>query len=120
MGNATAFTSQDDARVSRFSDEMFWAQQRKETKPGQDNSSGCTCPYCEQPLPHARANFFFMFSDGVRRLIFSVCAIIAAVFRCARFIVAGVLCFLGFIGSCCQAIGMRIAHPADRRLLKKR
>ena len=39
--------------------------------------------------------------------------------RCVRFALASMLCLLGFIGSCARALGMRIAHNDDRRLLKR-
>jgi hypothetical protein len=62
---------------------------------------------------------FSMFSRGFRQMIVALFTIVFAVVRFARFIVAGSLCLVGFVGACCGALGLRVAHPDDRKLLEK-
>ena len=120
---ATAFTFTDELQQqSRFSDRDIpdWTQPRQEPKPNQKDPLGHTCPYCDQQLPDPGTTIVSMFGGGLRRLLVAVLMITVAGLRCIRFVAAGGLCMIGLFGACCRAIGLRIAHPHDRRLLSPR
>jgi hypothetical protein len=60
-----------------------------------------------------------MFVGGGRQLLCGLLILCLAILRCVRFAVGGALCLVGFVGGCCGALGLRIAHPEDRKLLQK-
>ncbi len=119
MAEAAAFVTNN--QKSRFSDGVFSTSKsyREDPKPSKYCCSACVCPSCGQPLVHARMSIPSMFGGGVRRLLTALWMITAALFRCLRFAVAGILCVVGFVGDGCRAIGLWIAHPDDRRFLTK-
>ncbi len=121
MAPTTVSAFHDEKRHSRFTEEMFstpWPH-HPEPKPDQNNSSPQKCPFCEQLLPHARSSILSVFCSGIRRLTIAICMILGAAIRCARLAVAGSLCLIGVIGACCRSLGVRIAHPEDRRFFAK-
>src|SRR6185436_18118518 len=121
MATGTAYARHEGQRLSRFSDEMFSAPwpQNPEPKPVQNHPHPQLCPYCDQPLPHARSSIMSVFVGGVRRLAVAICMIIGALLRCVRLAVACCLCLIGLIGTCCRSLGVRIAHRDDRRFFAK-
>jgi hypothetical protein len=119
MARGTAFAVHEEKRLSRFSDEMFSALHRQEPKPVNDDPLPHRCPCCEQLMPHTRTTIVSVLCSGIHRLIVAVCMIVGAVLRFARLVVASGLCLIGFVGACCRSLGVRIAHPDDRRFFAK-
>lgn len=117
MSQGTAFAVYNDQR--RFSDEMFDAYERTPARPCKDTSPLERCPFCEQQLPHARTTVLSVLLGGIQRLFVALCMIVGGVLRFARLVVAGVLCLIGLIGASSRAIGIKIAHPHDRRLFQR-
>jgi hypothetical protein len=60
-----------------------------------------------------------MVRGGFWLLWTAIRVIIVALGRCVRFAVAATLCLLGRVGSLCGSLGIRVAHPSDRKLLKR-
>ena len=117
MAAATAFARQEAPQNRRFSDDMFttpWPQQ-SEPKPSPLEPITHKCPYCDQHLPQGRTSIISVFLSGIGRLIAAIGMIIGAIIRCARLAVATVLCLVGVVGFCCRSLGLKIAHPHDRR-----
>jgi hypothetical protein len=77
------------------------------------------CPYCQQDLDHHGMSISNLLTGGVRQLGFALVMIAFAIVRCLRFVAAVVLCVFGFVGNCCRALGLQIAHASDREFLKK-
>jgi len=75
------------------------------------------CPYCQRALPGPGSNVVGLLQLGLKQLLGAIFMIVIGIVRCARFAVAGVLCLLGLIGSCCFGLASRIAHRDDRKLL---
>jgi LPXTG-motif cell wall-anchored protein len=76
-----------------------------------------TCPFCEQRLPHTGSSNGSLFAMGVRGLFVAVLSIVVAIFRCVRCVIACALCLVGWLGRCAHVLGMKIAHPDDRKFL---
>jgi hypothetical protein len=116
---ATAIRDRVAQRPSRFSEDMFSMPrpQHPEPKPGNSHPASERCPYCDQLLPHAPHGAVSVLFGGIRKLFSAVLVILVAVIRCARLILAGCLCLIGLLGACCRSLGIRIAHPDDRRFL---
>ena len=92
-------------------------------KPGQSAAAACAddfCPYCQRTLPGSAANVGGLLQLGVKQLVGAVYMIVAGIVRCLRFAVAGVLCLIGLVGSCCYGLAARVAHRDDRKLLFRR
>jgi hypothetical protein len=116
MATATAFTMNYDK--PRFSDEMV-VEKKPCKSPPPKRVEWHACPLCEQPLPHPRTSIPSVFWGGIRRLVVALWMIVTAALRCVRFGLAGALCLVGLIGTCSRSLGLRIAHPDDRRFLTK-
>jgi hypothetical protein len=117
---ATAFARHDSPR-SRFTDDMFsapWPRQ-PEPKPPPEQAAAERCPFCDQRLPHARSSILSVFGGGIRRLAVAIWMILFALIRTVRLAIAGCLYLVGLVGACCRALGVRIAHPDDRRFFVK-
>ena len=85
-------------------------------KPGQSAAAACPddfCPYCQRTLPGSGTNAGGLLQLGVKQLVGAVYMIAAGIVRCLRFAVAGVLCLMGLIGSCCFGLALRIATIAS-------
>ncbi len=91
-----------------------------EPKPARDDAEPHTCPFCQQPYADDRATIGALLVGGTRRLQVALWMIAGAVLRCLRFLVGGLLCLIGLIGDSCRLVGVRIAHPRDRRFLPRR
>ena len=77
------------------------------------------CPYCDQSLERSSLSISSLLVGGIRQLGFALLMIAFGIVRCLRFVAALLLCLIGFIGSCCRALGNQIAHQNDRQFLKK-
>lgn len=77
------------------------------------------CPHCDQRIAGSHGLFFSLLASGFKQLAVALVTILFAILRLGRFALAALLCTLGFLGSCARALGNRIAHPDDRRLLKR-
>ena len=78
------------------------------------------CPYCQRTLPNSGTSVWGLLQLGLKQLVGAIYMIAAGIVRCLRFAVAGVLCLVGLIGSCCFGLASRIAHRDDRKLLFRR
>jgi hypothetical protein len=110
-------TYRDDCQHRRIPEELFGTPPRKEPLSGIQRAEPHVCPFCEQPLRHSRLTIASLLLGGIERLFVAAWMIGGALVRCVRFLVAAVLCFVGFLGACFGALGVRIAHPEDRNLL---
>jgi hypothetical protein len=110
-------TYRDECQRRRFPDELFGTPPRKEPSSGNERAESHVCPFCEQPLRQCRSTIASLFFGGIERLFVAAWMIGGAILRCVRFIIAAVLCFVGFLGACFGALGCCIAHPEDRKLL---
>ena len=79
-----------------------------------------SCPYCQRTLPDSGTSVWGLLQLGLKQLVGAVYMIAVGIVRCLRFAVAGVLCLVGLIGSCCFGLASRIAHRDDRKLLFRR
>lgn len=116
MASAPALDRYSDQRNRRFSDDVFslpWPA--PEPKPGRQDPAPNRCPYCDQRIPQARTSIVSMFFGGFRRLAGALWMILGAVLRGIRLTVATIFWCVGLVGSCCRSVGVRIAHPDDRR-----
>ena len=75
------------------------------------------CPHCQQFLPTPSRNAFQRLRAGLRQLLLAVPAIIFAVLRIVRLVVALALSFVGVLGFGVHRLGQKIVHPDDQRLL---
>jgi hypothetical protein len=104
---------------SNVSDAKASPAPQKPTKP----AAACDdayCPYCQRTLPESNASVCGLLQLGAKQLVGAIYMIVAGIIRCVRFAVAGALCLVGLIGSCCFALASRIAHRDDRKLLFRR
>ena len=92
---------------------------QKPAKPAADGHDDF-CPYCQRNFPVSNTSVCELLQLGVKQLVGAVYMIVAGIIRCARFAVAGALCLVGLIGSCCFGLASRIAHRDDRKLLFRR
>src|SRR6185436_18735144 len=114
MATGTAYSYENERHYHRFADDAFARTVQREPKPGKEQPAPSHCPYCQKPL--VQSNVFYALIGGFRQLAVSLCMIFLAVLRAVRFVVASVLCLVGLIGSCFRVLGLRIAHPDDRRI----
>jgi hypothetical protein len=104
---------------SNASDHQHSAAPAKPAKP----TAACHddfCPYCERTFPISNTSVWGLLQLGVKQLVGAIYMIVAGIIRCVRFAVAGALCLVGLIGSCCFGLASRIAHRDDRKLLFRR
>ena len=93
---------------------------RKEKKPlREEDLFDSHCPYCHQHLDRPSLSITSLLTGGIRQLGVALLMIAFAIVRCLRFAAAAALCVIGFVGSCCRALGMQVAHAEDRQFLKK-
>jgi hypothetical protein len=116
-----AYDVMRDFQRGRFSDGAFAPQSRQPAKPEPPASgfSSHTCPFCDRRMHRSSRSILGTFSGGVYQLFAALLTIAFAFVRCIRFLLAAALCFVGFVGSCCAALGVRIAHADDRRLFAR-
>jgi hypothetical protein len=106
------------ARRFRFPDGPEVGPQKPE-KPAASSHDDC-CPCCQRSLPGSGTSVWGLLELGLRQLVGAVWMIATGIVRCLRFAVAGVLCLVGLIGSCCFGLASRVAHRDDRKLLFRR
>lgn len=124
MAATTAFRRAFQTR-DRHAADPFYGENAKvvEPKPPREDRQQA-CPYCDQwlddqSLGDDRWGIIDLFVGGVHRLQVAVWMLARAAFRFLRFVVAAVLCLAGLVGDLFRGLGLRIAHPQDRRLLRR-
>ncbi len=103
----------------RFPDKPA-AKPDKPTQPASEATADACCPYCQRTLPGTGTTVGGLLQLGVKQLAGALFMICAGILRCLRFALAGVLCLVGLVGSCCFGLASRIAHRDDRKLLFRR
>lgn len=83
------------------------------------HASPAACPYCHGETQERQRTVDRVLTVAVHQAIFGVVLLVVGAIRICRLSVAAALCLVGFIGATLSKLGLRIAHPDDRRLLER-
>ena len=116
MATTTAFSGKFNVKGERYAD-PFYAQRSPADHLSKPPKTAVphTCPYCDPTRADDRLGILDLFVGGLRRLRIAVWMIIRATFRLARFLIGAILCLVGLVGDFFRGIGLKVAHPQDRR-----
>ncbi len=75
------------------------------------------CPHCQAGITGSGEHSIRRVKTVIRQFLSSLIVLVCLVFRLARLVVGMALGLVGVVGSALHALGLRIVHPDDRRLL---